>query len=67
MKRRHLARRERGPCGGVHNVVRHWIVVSDWNGAEPFVPKSPRAADLPHVVIVQGADHGPILAAAAVE
>jgi hypothetical protein len=56
-----------GRVAEYYNVVRHWIVVSDWNGAEPFVAEVTRAADLPHVVIVQGAGHGPILAAATVE
>jgi hypothetical protein len=49
------------------NVVRQWMVVGEWNGAAPFSARVERAADLPQVVIVQGAGHGAILGTARVE
>jgi hypothetical protein len=55
-----------GRVAEYHNVVHHWIVLSDWSGVEPFVAEVPPAADMPHAVIVQHADHGQIFAAAAV-
>ena len=56
-----------GRVAEYHNVVRQWVVLSDWDGALPFSAEVTPQVDLPHVVIVQGAGHGAILAAARVE
>lgn len=47
-----------------HNVVRSWQVVSEWSGASEFQAQVSRLADLPHVIIVQAAESGPIFGAA---
>jgi len=56
-----------GRVAEYHNVVRHWLVVSDWDGAAPFTARITPQAELPHVVIVQRADHGAILGAAKID
>ena len=56
-----------GRVAEYHNVVRQWLVVSEWDGAEPFSARVSPQTDLPHVVIVQGADHGAILGAARID
>lgn len=57
-----------GRVAEYHNVVLSWIVVGHWDGSEPFNARVETGAaaggDMPHVVIVQGIDHGPILGAA---
>lgn len=50
-----------------HNVVRRWLVIGEWDGAEPFSAAIAAEDDLPHVVIVQDAGHGPIMAAARID
>ncbi|WP_082802432.1 DUF1223 domain-containing protein [Falsihalocynthiibacter arcticus] len=45
------------------NIVTDWRVLKKWNGATPFSAKvDPKGAH--HVIIIQRAGHGPILAAA---
>lgn len=46
------------------NIVESWDVVAEWDGAKPIRLRAPARGDLPVVAIVQGRDHGPILAAA---
>ena len=46
------------------NVVTSWQVVGEWDGQAPMRFRVIPQQDTPHVVIVQQADHGPILAAA---
>jgi hypothetical protein len=50
-----------------HNVVRRWLAIAEWDGSEPFRADIAAEDDLPQVVIVQDADHGPILAAARID
>jgi hypothetical protein len=56
-----------GRVAEYRNVVRQWIVVSEWDGAQPFTARVSPQTDLPHVVIVQGARHGAILGAARID
>lgn len=56
-----------GRTAEYHNVVRHWHVIAEWDGAAPFNATFQAQSDLPHVVIVQGANHGAILGAASVD
>lgn len=56
-----------GRTAEYYNVVRQWLVIAEWDGTEPFNAEVTAEADLPHVVIVQGADHGAILAAAKID
>ncbi len=46
------------------NIVDSWDVVAEWDGKKPIRVRAPARGDLPVVAIVQGRDHGPILAAA---
>ncbi|MFK7876464.1 MAG: DUF1223 domain-containing protein [Paracoccaceae bacterium] len=46
------------------NVVEDWRVWTEWTGQSPLVTSVDVDGDAPVVVIVQGADQGPILAAA---
>lgn len=59
---------ERGENAGMsvayHNVVRSWQVVSEWSGGADFQAEVVPSSDMPHVVIVQAANHGAILGAA---
>jgi len=48
------------------NIVTHWDVVQDWDGAAPLRLEAALSGDQPAVVIIQEAGHGPILAAARV-
>ena len=60
-----IAHGERAGTVGVHfNVVTSWQVVEEWDGAGPMRFRVIPQEDQPHVVIVQQADHGPILGAA---
>jgi hypothetical protein len=56
-----------GRVAEYHNVARHWQVVAEWNGAQPFSAEVTPRAELSHAVIVQTAGHGPILGAARLE
>lgn len=48
-----------------HNVVRSWQVVGEWSGIEPLeLIARTSEAGLPAVVLIQAANHGPMLAAA---
>lgn len=57
-----------GRVAEYYNVVRSWIVVGEWDGSAPFNARveagAAAGADLPHAVIVQGIDHGPIFGVA---
>jgi hypothetical protein len=60
-----IARGERaGSVGAHHNVVTSWQVVGEWDGDAPMRFRVVPQQDVPHVVIVQQAGHGPILGAA---
>lgn len=48
------------------NIVTDWQVVGEWDGAEPLDLGAQMTGDEPAVVIVQGRNAGPILAAAVV-
>ena len=48
------------------NVTQGWQTVANWDGRQPFEFDAQLEADLPVVVLVQAANHGPILAAARV-
>ena len=50
-----------------HNIVREWTVVAEWDGQSDFSAQVSREGTDPHVVLVQEATHGPILAAARLE
>ena len=50
-----------------HNIVRDWQVVAEWDGRDEITVDLPQNGSEPHVVIVQEATHGPILAAARLE
>ena len=50
-----------------HNIVRDWQVVAEWDGREDITVELAQNGPEPHVVIVQEATHGPILAAARLE
>ncbi len=58
----------RGENAGRHashyNVVRSWAVVAEWDGRAPFSANLAPESDLPHAVLFQAANHGPILGAA---
>ena len=47
-----------------HNIVRDWQVVAEWDGRTAFSAEISRLGSEPHVVIIQAAGNGPILAAA---
>ena len=47
-----------------HNIVRDWQVVAEWDGRTTFSAEISRLGAEPHVVIIQAAGNGPILAAA---
>ena len=47
-----------------HNIVRDWQIVAEWDGRSRFSAQISRLGSEPHVVIVQEAGHGPIMAAA---
>ncbi|NVO55671.1 DUF1223 domain-containing protein [Rhodobacteraceae bacterium B1Z28] len=49
------------------NVVESWQIVGQWNGASPQRFSAELTSDLPTVVLVQKAGHGPIVAAAHVK
>ncbi|MEX0349920.1 MAG: DUF1223 domain-containing protein [Paracoccaceae bacterium] len=49
------------------NVVESWDQVGNWDGLAPIELKAALSGDLPAVVLVQAAGHGPIVAAARVE
>ncbi len=49
------------------NVVDSWQVVGQWNGQENSEFSARPNSDLPGAVLVQRADHGPIIAAARVD
>ena len=50
-----------------HNIVRDWQVVAEWDGQDDITVELAQTGPEPHVVIVQQATHGPILAAARLE
>ena len=50
-----------------HNVVRDWQVVAEWDGRDDITVELTQNGSEPHVVIVQEASNGPILAAARLE
>ena len=58
----------RGENAGRHmtysNVVEGWQVLTEWSGREDLRTEATVAGDMPLVVLVQAAGHGPILAAA---
>lgn len=62
---------KRGENAGRHmeyaNVVRDWQVLGDWNGQAALTVETDLQGALPVVVLVQGADAGPIVAAAVLE
>ena len=45
------------------NVAQDWKTLGAWDGAEPFEVKTPVPGDDPLVVLIQGENAGPILAA----
>ena len=47
-----------------HNIVTHWSVLKNWNGAKPLTLTADVTGDESVAVIVQRVAHGPILAAA---
>lgn len=47
-----------------HNIVRDWRVVAEWDGRSAFSARLSELGPEPHVVIVQEAGNGAILAAA---
>ncbi|MDP5215872.1 DUF1223 domain-containing protein [Ruegeria sp. 2205SS24-7] len=49
------------------NVVESWDQVGQWDGAGPVELNAALAGDLPAVVLVQAAGHGPIVAATRVD
>ena len=49
------------------NVVEHWQVAGQWDGIAPQQFSAVLPSDLPAVVLVQRAGHGPIVAAARVK
>ncbi|MGR3713803.1 MAG: DUF1223 domain-containing protein [Shimia sp.] len=49
------------------NIVNDWRVLKNWNGRTPLSIDAQTKGDGPVVVLVQGANGGPILAAARVE
>ncbi len=49
------------------NVVESWQTAGQWDGAVAQAFSAALASDYPAVVLVQGADHGPIVAAAHVK
>jgi hypothetical protein len=60
-----IARGERaGTVSEHYNIVTSWRVIGNWDGGAPFVMQITPQNDNPHVVIVQQAGFGPILAAA---
>lgn len=54
----------RGKTLSYANVVEDWKVLGNWDGVAPLDISADLAGDLPSVVIIQGQDTGPILAAA---
>ncbi len=46
-----------------YNVVRSWTVMAEWDGQTPFSTDLTLENDLPHVVLFQSENHGPILGA----
>jgi hypothetical protein len=52
-----------GRVAEYRNVVRHWQVVAEWNGARIFAAEITPQGELAHAVIVQTAGHGAILGA----
>ena len=46
------------------NIVESWDVVAEWDGKKPIRLRAPARGDLPVVAIVQGREHGRIMAAA---
>ncbi len=51
---------------GYTNVVANWQQVGRWDGAAPLTLEVPVTSDLPAAILLQGAEYGPILAAARV-
>ncbi len=49
------------------NVVETWQIAGQWDGIAPQTFSAQLSSDLPAVVLVQRADHGPIVAAARVK
>lgn len=60
---------ERGENAGktirYRNIVTEWITLGQWDGEQPLTIDAHVTGELPVVVIVQTADHGPIIGAAA--
>lgn len=54
----------RGKTLSYANVVEDWQVLGDWDGSAALNISAKMTGDLPCVVIIQGQDAGPILAAA---
>ena len=46
------------------NVTQNWRTVGEWKGKQPFRLETAAPGELPVVVILQGANYGPILGAA---
>lgn len=46
------------------NIVENWTVLGEWDGKSPLQMSAATSGDKPHVVILQSAGTGPILAAA---
>lgn len=63
-----VARISRGENAGrtIHyvNVTQDWKKLGEWKGKRPLTLEAEAAGDLPVVVILQAANHGPIIAAA---
>jgi len=49
------------------NVVDSWTVVGQWDGTGPYEVSATLGGDLPAVVLVQSAGHGPMVAASRAE
>ena len=54
----------RGKTLDYSNIVEGWQVLGQWDGAAALSMTAPVSGEKPVVVILQGADAGPILAAA---
>lgn len=56
-----------GRTAEYYNVARQWQVLSAWDGSSDFVAEVPVQPELREAIIVQRADHGPILGAARID
>ena len=54
----------RGKTIDYANITHGWTKLADWNGDAPFEMRTEAPGDDPVVVLVQGSQYGPILAAA---